>query len=64
MRRRLSSLFMLAALPALALAQPATLSATERAIADAVGARNPAVLSLLEQIVNINSGTHNFAGMR
>ena len=36
----------------------------ERAIVSAVDAGNARALSLLEQAVNINSGTHNFAGVR
>ena len=39
-------------------------SAPERAIVDAVDAGNANALALLEQAVNINSGTHNFAGVR
>jgi glutamate carboxypeptidase len=38
--------------------------ATERAIVGAVDAANPDGLALLERIVNINSGTMNFAGVR
>ena len=36
----------------------------ERSIVSAVDAGNPAALALLETSVNINSGTHNFAGVR
>jgi glutamate carboxypeptidase len=36
----------------------------ERAIVSAVDAGNAQALSLLEKAVNINSGTHNFAGVR
>jgi glutamate carboxypeptidase len=39
-------------------------SGPERAIVAAVDAGNPAALALLERAVNINSGTHNFAGVR
>src|SRR3954469_7933349 len=39
-------------------------SQPERAIVSAVDAGNPAALALLEKAVNINSGTHNFAGVR
>lgn len=39
-------------------------SPVERAIAAAVDAHNPTALALLERAVNINSGTHNFAGVR
>lgn len=42
----------------------AALSATERAIAGAVDGRNAEGLALLERLVNINSGTMNFAGVR
>jgi glutamate carboxypeptidase len=38
--------------------------ATERAIVQAVDAANADALALLERIVNINSGTMNFAGVR
>jgi glutamate carboxypeptidase len=43
---------------------PASLDATERAIAHAVDDRSTDALALLERIVNINSGTMNFAGVR
>src|SRR5678815_2354333 len=36
----------------------------ERAIVSAVDAGNAEALALLEKAVNINSGTHNFAGVR
>src|SRR5262245_2859249 len=42
----------------------APLSSDERAIADAVDAGNAEGLALLEKIVNINSGTMNFDGVR
>lgn len=42
----------------------AALSTTERAITTAVDARNAEGLALLERIVNINSGTMNFGGVR
>lgn len=48
-------------LPAAAHAQ---LSATERAITASVDTRNASALTLLQQLVDINSGTHNFAGVR
>ena len=41
-----------------------SLAAQERAIAAAVDRRAPAGVELLERIVNINSGTMNFAGVR
>jgi len=40
------------------------LSATERRIAAAVDQRNDQALALLERVVNINSGTMNFDGVR
>ena len=39
-------------------------SSPERAIVSAVDAGNAAALELLEKAVNINSGTHNFPGVR
>jgi glutamate carboxypeptidase len=39
-------------------------SSTERAIVAAVDAGNAEALALLERSVDINSGTHNFAGVR
>src|SRR5215831_4161048 len=39
-------------------------SSTEKAIVTAVDAGNANALALLEKVVNINSGTHNFAGVR
>jgi glutamate carboxypeptidase len=53
-------LFPLAAL----LAAAAALSPTERAILSHVDAHNVEGLALLERLVNINSGTMNFAGVR
>lgn len=41
-----------------------SLTATERAIARAVDARHAEAIALLERLVNINSGTMNFAGVR
>ena len=55
------------ALPNRAAAQHAaarTLSTTERNIASAVDTHNAQALALLEQLVDINSGTTNFAGVR
>jgi len=40
------------------------LSATERRVAAAVDQRNAQALALLERVVNINSGTMNFEGVR
>ena len=42
----------------------AELSATERAVVKAVDAHNEDALALLVKVVNINSGTMNFAGVR
>jgi glutamate carboxypeptidase len=39
-------------------------SSTERSIVTAVDANTASALALLEKVVNINSGTHNFAGVR
>jgi len=39
-------------------------SSSERSIVGAVDAGNASALALLEKVVNINSGTHNFAGVR
>ncbi|MEO7735615.1 MAG: M20/M25/M40 family metallo-hydrolase, partial [Kofleriaceae bacterium] len=43
---------------------PVALDATEQAIAHAVDGQAAEALALLEQIVNINSGTMNFEGVR
>ena len=45
-------------------ADAAALTPTERAIARRVDAYQPAALLLLERVVNINSGTQNFEGVR
>jgi glutamate carboxypeptidase len=45
-------------------AQTSPLRPVERSIVKAVDTRNPAALALLERIVDINSGTMNFAGVR
>ena len=42
----------------------AALDATERAIISGIDGRNAEGLALLERLVNINSGTMNFAGVR
>ncbi len=42
----------------------ASLTPAERALAAYVDAHNPEALSLLERVVNINSGTQNFEGVR
>lgn len=55
----------LCALPVVLSAQSTTtLTSVERAIASAVDTHNAEALALLERIVNINSGTMNFAGVR
>src|ERR1051326_8065620 len=41
-----------------------SLSRSEAAVARAVDAHNAEALALLERIVNVNSGTMNFAGVR
>lgn len=48
--------------PAMGAAQG--LSPAERRIVASVDAGSPAAIALLERLVNINSGTHNFAGVR
>ena len=48
----------------LALAFTQVTAAPERAIVSAVDAGNAGALTLLETAVNINSGSHNFAGVR
>src|SRR5689334_4302820 len=45
-------------------AAPAQLDDVERAITRAVDAGRDDALALLERIVNVNSGTMNFAGVR
>jgi glutamate carboxypeptidase len=65
-RSAFASACVLLAAPALAHAQrPGTsLSATERALVKSVDAHNAAALALLIELVDINSGTMNFAGVR
>jgi glutamate carboxypeptidase len=53
-----------AAVLALLLAVQTGVPASERAIAAYVDAHNGEALALLERVVNINSGTQNFAGVR
>src|SRR5580765_1888650 len=48
----------------LALMQPPNLTPAERALAAYIDAHNAEALALLERVVNINSGTQNFAGVR
>ncbi|HEY8794634.1 MAG TPA: M20/M25/M40 family metallo-hydrolase [Gemmatimonadaceae bacterium] len=70
MRRVLGAMVLSAstalAIPGEASAQKAgaTLSATERTLVKAVDAHNANALALLIKVVNINSGTMNFAGVR
>jgi glutamate carboxypeptidase len=52
------------AAPRIAWSQAAALTSTERTIASAVDSHNKSALVLLERLVNINSGTMNFAGVR
>jgi glutamate carboxypeptidase len=58
-----STLLLLLALAA-AQPQPGTLTAEERALTAFVDSDNHRALTLLERVVNINSGTMNFAGVR
>jgi glutamate carboxypeptidase len=44
--------------------QPGPLSPDERALVEYIDAHDPESLALLERVVNINSGTQNFAGVR
>jgi len=63
--RRLAFVGCLVAFPALVGAQStATLTSVERTISGAVDTHNAEALALLERLVNINSGTLNFAGVR
>jgi glutamate carboxypeptidase len=50
--------------PRMASAQAPSVTPTERTIASAVDAHSREALTLLERLVNINSGTMNFAGVR
>jgi glutamate carboxypeptidase len=52
------------AAPAVTRAQSTPLAPVERAIITSVDTRNASALTLLQQLVDINSGTHNFAGVR
>ncbi len=61
---RVSLILLLLASPQLAAPSPSHLDSTERAIAKSVDAHNDEGLALLERVVNINSGTHNLAGVR
>lgn len=59
----LSRLFFALVLAGL-LPQAGTLTSEERALTAAIDAGNDRALALLERVVNINSGTMNFAGVR
>ena len=61
-RRTYVTIGMLLAAPVASHSQ--ALSPAERRIVSSVDASSPAGVSLLERLVNINSGTHNFAGVR
>jgi glutamate carboxypeptidase len=56
-----SALLLLSAIAGTAVAEP---SAAERALVKRVQAQEQSSIALLEQIVNVNSGTMNFAGVR
>jgi glutamate carboxypeptidase len=62
--RRQALLLLALVIPRIALAQGQALTATERTVASAVDSHNRDALALLERLVNINSGTMNFAGVR
>ena len=64
LRSCVAALITVALRPTASFAQTPNLSATERSIVRAVDAHNASSLALLERIVNINSGTQNFAGVR
>jgi glutamate carboxypeptidase len=58
-------LFRVALLVAVAVMQPAgSLTSDERSLASFIDAHNGESLALLERVVNINSGTQNFDGVR
>src|SRR5262249_43894174 len=60
----LAAAWLLVAPAVMAAQSTPTLTATERGIASAVDTHNDEALALLERIVNINSGTMNFTGVR
>jgi glutamate carboxypeptidase len=63
-RTRIAALgALIAAAPSLLIAQT-TLSSAERTITSAIDRHNAEALTLLERLVNINSGTNNLAGVR
>lgn len=62
---KVAAVLILLAIPAAGLRQgPAALSTDERAMTSFIDAHNADGLALLERIVNINSGTQNFEGVR
>jgi glutamate carboxypeptidase len=61
---RLGLFAALAATALVAAQQPALLAGPERAIVQHIDTHGPEALALLERVVNINSGTQNFAGVR
>jgi glutamate carboxypeptidase len=61
---RKSTVLLVASLAAAPLAAQSGLSSAERTIVRAVDAHRDESLALLERLVNINSGTMNFAGVR
>jgi hypothetical protein len=62
--QRQALLLLALSVPRLVSSQTPTLTSTERTIASAVDSQNREALALLERLVNINSGTMNFAGVR
>lgn len=60
----LAAILLFVVLPALSIAESATLSASERRMANFIDRATPAALDLLERTVNVNSGTMNFGGVR
>ena len=62
--QRQALLLLALVIPRIAFAQAQTLTATERTVASAVDSHNRDALALLERLVNINSGTMNFPGVR
>src|SRR4029079_2164328 len=61
---RMSVLFRVAVLIAIAMTQTGALNPDERALAAYIDTHNAESLTLLERVVNINSGTQNFEGVR
>ena len=64
MRPAVAGALTLALLGGIRVEAGAQLSAVERRLADRVEARSEAATALLERLVNINSGSMNFAGVR